>query len=242
MQRETDDQAARARYADRSRSRGGRRRPGRPAARAPAGGRSSIPDRRARDARAPRRAAAGERGGRGGASGCRSVVAHPAAGARGRAAHRAGRRRSRPRSGRAFAVLPPGLRACLGRSPGSARQSVSQPRLRTLVVALGVERRASSSAALTTRSTGHRIRPSACSSSPTRFAIGPLRRAGVAVEHVPGPRRAPGGAGGRRLRVLPAPPVGADPRPSATPSARPRGWRGPRRPAGGGHRPPPPPR
>ena len=73
------------------------------------------------------------------------------------------------------------------------------------------------------------------------LAIGSLRRAGVAVEHVPGPHSVRW-RWGRRLRGLPAAPVGVDPRPSATPSARPCGWRGSRGPAGGGHSPPPPPR
>ncbi len=224
------------------RSRGGGRRPGRPAARAPVGG-APRPRSAPGDARPPRRAAAGERGGRRGAvaGGGRRPAPRPGQPVE-RPAHRtgAGGRRRRA-SGRAFAAPPPGSRACLGRSPGSAR-SRSRCRASGPWSWPSASRARSSSGAWAPRSSGTPDPPERVLVVTDSLAIGSLRRRGVAVEHVPAAneRQAAlaGGDYGPFLRRR----LGADPRPAAALPARPRRWRGARRPARGGHCPAPPPR
>jgi len=186
MQRETDDQAARARHADRSGVG--------VAADGPADPRLERqlealldPDRR----RAIRERLDELRSANGAADAARwleEIVGRPKAGAGGRArgAPNGGRRRSPP-------VLGPGLRraatwvASLPRTLARlGSQSVSLPRLRTLVVALGVEgeelERGVGAALEQTPDPPERVLVVTDS-----LAIGSVRRAGVAVEHVPAP-------------------------------------------------------
>ena len=83
------------------------------------------------------------------------------------------------------------------------------------------ERRACSPRA----SRGRRTRRSACCSSPTRSSWRPCGAAGVGPRARPGRARAPGGARRRALRGVRARPAGADPGRAPPPQARARGGR-----------------
>jgi UDP:flavonoid glycosyltransferase YjiC (YdhE family) len=184
MQRETDDQAARARYADRSGVGVAVDGPGDPELER----RLEVlldPDRR----RAIRDHLDEQRPANGAADAARwleEVVGHPTAAAAGGAAGAPsrGRRPSPPGLGsrlRGAATWVASLPRTLARL-GS--QSVSLPRLRTLVVALGVEgeelERGVGAALEGTPDPPERVLVVTDS-----LAIGSLRRLGVAVEHIP---------------------------------------------------------
>jgi hypothetical protein len=184
MQRETDDQAARARYADRSGVGAGADGPADP------GLERRLEALLDSDRRRAMRDRLGElRPANGAADAARwleEVIGHASAGS-GDAARAAADRGPRP--------SPPGLGARLHRATTWAAsvprtlarlgsQTVSGPRLRTLVVALGVEgtalERGVGAALERTPDPPERVLVATDS-----LAIGSLRRTGVAVEHLP---------------------------------------------------------